>query len=95
MRQKETFLRKRNKELRGCFVGKLESSQHFFYYHLLRNREAEKKKGTGGEWVSNKHGFTKNKDLRARAGRKLRNFSLQKSFSTEKPKTKKRKNLKL
>ena len=27
MRQKETFLRKRNKELRGCFVGKLESSQ--------------------------------------------------------------------
>ena len=45
MRQKETFLRKRNKELRGCFVGKLESSQHFFYYHLLRNREAEKKKG--------------------------------------------------
>lgn len=44
MRQKETFLRKRNKELGGCFVGKLESSQHFFYYHLLRNREAEKKK---------------------------------------------------
>lgn len=51
MRPKETFLRKRNKELRGCFVGKLESSQHFFYYHLLRNREAGKK-GTGGEWVS-------------------------------------------
>lgn len=36
-----------------------------------------------------------NKDLRARAGRKLDNFSLQKSFSTEKPTTKKRKNLKL
>lgn len=52
MRQKETFLRKRNKKLRVCFVGKLESYQHFFYYHLLRNREAGKTKGTGGEWVS-------------------------------------------
>lgn len=52
MQQKETFLRKRNKKLRVCFVGKLESYQHFFYYHLLRNREAGKTKGTGVEWVS-------------------------------------------
>lgn len=45
----------------------------------------------------NKCGSTENRDLTARAGRKLGDFSLQKSFSTEKPKTKipKRKNLKL